>query len=640
MDRPVSLESRRIDLATEAAFQLGRTKVEPAAHEIITGNKAVRIQPRVLKVLVALHDKLGQVVSRDELVSRCWDGRIVGEDVINRCVSLLRSVAAESAGFRIETVSGAGYRLLETMTAVAARSSYFVAAISLAIVAFLLIGLAAFWRASVEDQSPILAVSIPPFKSDTADLSLSAIAAQARNSTAHMLAQSGVSVSLGDQGERERVPDYDIRGAFSGGPAGIRAIIQIEDLKRGVIVFSHEFDAARATSADLPDQIGANLAAALSWAAPLLILDRSHPSNPALIAQFLNQVSTEDFDQMRAFQFIRQTAPNSPNSPIAQLLMATTTGLMFHSLATKQRPAAVKAGREAAARAMLLAPRFGDVYIPNCLLQPATLLRKCEDNLRAGLAADSDAPFVPAFLSRLLNNVGRTRAAADLAYSSLAADQFAPSKIGRLSGMLEATGESAAADRLYRQGMRWWPENHNMFWMRYSGIIQRGDFRRLAQFEREIGRSNVPEDYYPASMFADAVAARSHSALRKICRPRDPGNDLKAIECMVALTEIGDVNDAFVFANLLYPDRLGRTPQQQTVIWLAEPIGTDSSYITSPATTALRRDPRYLILARRIGLLGYWRQGRLPDFCVFDHEPVCKLIERREPSNSRSAGQS
>ena len=113
LDHPISLRARSVNLSVEPPFILGRASVDPEAHEYTIAGHVTRMQPRPLKVLVALHDKQGRVVSRDELISRCWDARIVGNDVINRCISLLRSFAAESGGFEIETISGAGYRLVE-----------------------------------------------------------------------------------------------------------------------------------------------------------------------------------------------------------------------------------------------------------------------------------------------------------------------------------------------------------------------------------------------------------------------------------------------------------------------------------------------------------------------------------------------
>jgi DNA-binding winged helix-turn-helix (wHTH) protein/TolB-like protein len=92
-------------------------RVDPRSHEVAWTDESRRLQPLTMKVLVALHDRIGEVVTRDELVERCWDGRFVGEDVVNRCISLLRRVAAESGGFEIRTVPRAGYRLTEAPVA-------------------------------------------------------------------------------------------------------------------------------------------------------------------------------------------------------------------------------------------------------------------------------------------------------------------------------------------------------------------------------------------------------------------------------------------------------------------------------------------------------------------------------------------
>lgn len=113
MSQPILARPRRINLAVEQSFMLGRARIHPDAHEYRIGSKPTRMQPRPLKVLVALQHRRGRVVSRDELIDRCWEGRIVGNDVINRCVSLLRLLAMQTGGFRIETISGAGYRLVE-----------------------------------------------------------------------------------------------------------------------------------------------------------------------------------------------------------------------------------------------------------------------------------------------------------------------------------------------------------------------------------------------------------------------------------------------------------------------------------------------------------------------------------------------
>jgi DNA-binding winged helix-turn-helix (wHTH) protein/tetratricopeptide (TPR) repeat protein len=105
----------RIDLAHEAPFRLGTLEVRPALRQLVRddGNEEV-LEPRVMQVLVALARAQGGIVSRDDLTRSCWEGRVVGEDAINRVVSRLRR-AAEGIGqgsFRIETITKVGYRLL------------------------------------------------------------------------------------------------------------------------------------------------------------------------------------------------------------------------------------------------------------------------------------------------------------------------------------------------------------------------------------------------------------------------------------------------------------------------------------------------------------------------------------------------
>lgn len=102
-----------IDLAREADFAAGGLRIRPSAREVDSdaASKAT-LEPRVMQVLVALARQPGSVVSRDELIARCWAGRVVGDDAIHRCIARLRRLADSHGGFAIETVPKVGYRLL------------------------------------------------------------------------------------------------------------------------------------------------------------------------------------------------------------------------------------------------------------------------------------------------------------------------------------------------------------------------------------------------------------------------------------------------------------------------------------------------------------------------------------------------
>lgn len=105
---------REIVLAYEPPFRLGRTHVRPAELEV-DGPDGVRpLEPRVMKVLVALHRGLGAAVSRDALGEQAWGGRIVSEDALTRCIGQLRKALSADAAIALETIPTVGYRLQVT----------------------------------------------------------------------------------------------------------------------------------------------------------------------------------------------------------------------------------------------------------------------------------------------------------------------------------------------------------------------------------------------------------------------------------------------------------------------------------------------------------------------------------------------
>ena len=108
-------DSEQIDLAHASAFRLATLVIEPGLRQVVDADGGSEtLEPRVMQVLVALAMANGAIVSRDDLVRRCWEGRIVGDDSINRVIGRLRRLAEEKGqgAFHIETITKVGYRLI------------------------------------------------------------------------------------------------------------------------------------------------------------------------------------------------------------------------------------------------------------------------------------------------------------------------------------------------------------------------------------------------------------------------------------------------------------------------------------------------------------------------------------------------
>ena len=76
----------------------------------------VRIEPRVMAVLTCLARHVGEVVTRDELCTEVWGGRIVSDEALSRCISLLRHVLDDNSREPrfIRTIARIGYTLVPT----------------------------------------------------------------------------------------------------------------------------------------------------------------------------------------------------------------------------------------------------------------------------------------------------------------------------------------------------------------------------------------------------------------------------------------------------------------------------------------------------------------------------------------------
>ncbi|MGI9168750.1 MAG: winged helix-turn-helix domain-containing protein, partial [Caulobacteraceae bacterium] len=102
-----------IDLSEAPDFHLGATRVRPSTCEVSGPRGSLRLQHKVMQVLVALAEAGGAAVSREVLRTRCWGSQVVSDDSINRCMLRLRRLSEVEApgAFTLETIPKLGYRL-------------------------------------------------------------------------------------------------------------------------------------------------------------------------------------------------------------------------------------------------------------------------------------------------------------------------------------------------------------------------------------------------------------------------------------------------------------------------------------------------------------------------------------------------
>ena len=98
----------------EGDFRLGEWLICPQLNTVQKDGGTVRLEHKVMQVLVCLAGRPGEVVSKEELIGTVWVGTFVTDDVLTRAVSELRRILKDDAKqpHIIETVSKNGYRLI------------------------------------------------------------------------------------------------------------------------------------------------------------------------------------------------------------------------------------------------------------------------------------------------------------------------------------------------------------------------------------------------------------------------------------------------------------------------------------------------------------------------------------------------
>lgn len=269
----------QVNLAREPEFTLGGAGVQPSSREIAFDGVRETVEPRVMQVLVALARRRGEVVTRDELIEQCWDGRIVGEDAINRCLAKVRRLTERMRGVTLETIPRVGYRLADTAGSEAAtprraRRRLAPVAAGLALLVVLLGGLA--FNVSQRDErvsSPTFAVL--PFTSLNTGEEMHLFGKSIGAATAAALI--GVDVPLASTAPLPATPEnnpadvgralganYVVSGSVRQEGGIVRAFARVDQVDGRITVLSRVFETPVGEMHKLPDLVAAGMVNAIT----------------------------------------------------------------------------------------------------------------------------------------------------------------------------------------------------------------------------------------------------------------------------------------------------------------------------------------------------------------------------------------
>lgn len=101
-----------IDHTADSARRVfGRWSFNAETGDLCEGGTTTQLQPQVAKLLGYFLAHQDRLITRDELIAAVWDNRVVSDDAIQRCISILRQLLSpDDKHSYIETVARRGYR--------------------------------------------------------------------------------------------------------------------------------------------------------------------------------------------------------------------------------------------------------------------------------------------------------------------------------------------------------------------------------------------------------------------------------------------------------------------------------------------------------------------------------------------------
>jgi TolB-like protein len=651
-----------LDLAREAGFALGRAQVSPATREVVCGESRELLEPRVMQVLVTLYRRRGTVVSRDELIARCWGGRVVGDDAVNRTVGRIRRLGEHIGGFTLETIPRVGHRLWvddapavppneflppDPPAAVARRRwPLLVGTALLAVAAVVAVWFVRPPSKTVAVQAPQrLSIAVLPFtplyndpEAQNFGDSIATVVADTLSSGTRFsviapaesfrfrgAAKAGAATALG--------VDFIIDGELKKTPDGVAASVRLIDGHDGTTLRTATLHRTPSQAGSLAD-FTATEVAGFGWVIAFGFGPNARWDHRVMAAhlQLLN-LAMSTRDPFTAYGQFRRVAEGAPQDAFAQMDFGATAALLVGQAPGGKRAALVVEARAAADKAIRLDPAYGDPYAVLYLTTPIYDWNERERLLRKCLAIVPESLFCQGFLIEFLQNMGRMRDAGPLSEDAYA---HAPYQDGLIAKVINARiwlGRPAEARPLATRATEMFQRKGWFFGKLFEATAFDGDLERAeALLKGPIAQHAFYPDNSPPALYALVLKAlRQHrpadaAAVAQACAPGQVSAVADKQTCLLALSTLWQLDAAFKFAAAIYPDQRAGTMADRRKKWLATPY-FPTALLFAPATARLRSDPRFADIVERTGLVAYWKStGRLPDFCAAEKAPVCATL--------------
>jgi DNA-binding winged helix-turn-helix (wHTH) protein/tetratricopeptide (TPR) repeat protein len=600
------------DLAERPDFALGVLRVSPSRRRIAGPAGEVHVEPLIMQVFLLLSDAEEEVVTRTRLFDECWGGVIVGDESLNRAITMIRRALAETAPgmFESENIPRTGYRLVRhpASDGKGEHVDTIRKPVLLLMAAFLLVGMAALgWflvsRAPRAPSAALVAASDPHSAELAGDIASATMATAAAHETPLRLLDRP-----------------------AGGDAQANFILKVATTRRGN---QRKVDLALLAGADKallwswsaarPDPSQASVldalaresgALALTCAAETRSGSGREPDDETVklyldaCAKFEPWLGADVRLLADAFEHVTAKAP--------QLRGAWAKLFLSRAEAIEGLPRIDMAAdlRNDIKRAAALRIDIPETYIARAAVLPLNARLERLNLYEQGLARYPRNLALLSARSWQLRSVGRMVEAAKTAQRAVELYPQSAAANAEYAKSLMHAGQIDAARNVLERANGFAPNAPNLTAARWLLEMRYGDPKVAMAMARSGGSvveapmlSFLEARIEPSRASIDGAIEQLMAGYRQF--PEEPGWVAQA------LGAFGRNEEAIQFL-LHYPAGANS--------------GDGAEMLFRPTLRGVRRDPRFILIARNFGVTDYWvRSGILPDYCFDPSLPYdCK----------------
>lgn len=405
-------------------------------------------------------------------------------------------------------------------------------------------------------------------------------------------------------------PEFTLRVGARVVTEGAQANLALID-GDGALLWSREFTQPGGNQPDLRQQVAYSTGQVLRCATEALAPD--HPKlDPSVLTVYLKgcadlSATSDTRMSISAFRTVTEKAPLFAGG-WGKLLIAELEA--FKATSASDQPLQNNMRRHVA-EAKKVSPDLAEIYLVQSWLQTPRPILGWMRFADEALKKKPDNAAILQNRATGLGHVGRISEALEDARRASEIEPLSPGARQTLIAFLGDSGAHQAARRELNEAERLWPGASNILEARFWFEYRYGDPKKASAI-LESGRLS----FLPSPAQTSFLRARVNSS---------PAN--------IALA-IADARNAYerdgVPSQLIQTlGTFGRKDEAIKVLLSANPKvahGIISVFFRRPALKEFRRDPRFMIIARRYGLVEYWQAtGRWPDFCFEPDLPYdCK----------------